>query len=168
MESDLQELEININTIKKSKKAKLKKDIQKIILNKSVFYLQNIKSTQSKLENLVYTKLQMQKYLLSSKLTEKEKSLLLKLRTRIIDVKDNFKNMYPDSDLLCSLNCGEYENQQHLLDCPVLIDKCEALYEDSTVQYSDLFRSEPKQLDVVRLYSKVLNVRENLLENTEN
>ena len=74
-----------------------------------------------------------------------EKSTLINLRTRMINVKDNFKNMYESNDLLCVLKCGKYEDQQHLLECDVLIDKCTALYEDATVNYEDLFSTENKQ-----------------------
>ena len=81
----------------------------------------------------------------------------------MIDVKDNLKNKYINNDLLCELKCGQYEDQQHLLDCPILIENCKELYEDSTVQYDDLFCSERKQLDLVKLYTIVIKTRERLL-----
>ena len=67
-------------------------------------------------------------------------------------------------DLFCSLKCGKYEDQNHLLECEILIDKCTALYEDSTVHYEDLFSTENKQLEAVKLFDKVLKTREKLLE----
>ena len=82
----------------------------------------------------------------------------------MINVKDNFKNMYQNEDLLCSLKCGEYEDQNHLLECKILIDNCTALFEDATVQYEDLFLSENKQLEAVKLFVKVLKTRDRLLE----
>ena len=77
----------------------------------------------------------------------------------MLSVKDNFKNDYANNDLLCSLQCGEYEDQQHLLDCDILIQNCEALYNDMTVKYDDIFSKETKQLEAVRLYAKVLKTR---------
>ena len=82
----------------------------------------------------------------------------------MINVKDNFKNMYQGEDLLCDLKCGKYEDQQHLLECEVLLGKCTALYEDDTVKYEDLFKTENKQLDEVKLFNKVLKTRDSLLE----
>ena len=163
IQSDLQDLDIDIEEFKQFKKARAKKELHKIILSKSFQYLQNIYIKQSKLKYLSYNKLETQKYLVSSKFTDENKALLLRLRTRMIDVTDNFKNKYINTDLLCALKCGEYEDQQHLLDCQVLIDNCEALYDDSIVQYKDLFSSEAKQLDATKLYCKVLETREKLI-----
>ena len=73
--------------------------------------------------------------------------------------------MYQDDDLTCDLKCGEYEDQEHLLDCQILIDNCKELYEDSTVKYDDLFGSGTKQLEAVQLYRKVLKRRQELLAN---
>ena len=67
------------------------------------------------------------------------------------------------NELFCDL-CGEYEDQQHLLLCKVLINNCEALYNDSTIQYTDLFGAENKQLPVVKLFGKVLEARQALLD----
>ena len=39
-----------------------------------------------------------QKYLVSPEFTATEKSLLLKLRTRMVDVRENFKNKYLNND----------------------------------------------------------------------
>ena len=62
----------------------------------------------------------------------------------MLDVKENFKNKF-QSSLFCDLS-GENENQQHILECQVLINNCEALFEDSTVQNEDIFGAEKKQL----------------------
>ena len=80
----------------------------------------------------------------------------------MLEVKDNFKNKYKN-DLYCDL-CGKYEDQQHLLTCQILIDNCKALYDDSTVQYEDIFCTEVKQLPAVKLFVIVLEVRQKLLE----
>ena len=71
---------------------RLKKELRKRILNASFKYLQNIKLSQSKLQNVTYKSLDTQKYLVSSKFTDTEKFLLFRLRTRMIDVRENFKN----------------------------------------------------------------------------
>ena len=163
VQSDLHELNIDIDELKRFKKWKLKKELRKIVSIKSFQYLENIKQNQSKLQNVIYKKLEIQKYLVSSKFTDTEKSLLLKLRTRMVEVRENFKNKYLNNNYQCELNCGEREDQQHLLDCQVLIDNYDTLYNDSFVQYGDLFSSEAKQLNAVKLYGKVLKTREKLI-----
>ena len=80
----------------------------------------------------------------------------------MIYVKDNFKNKY-QNNMNCDL-CGEYENQQHLLECHVLIMKCQDLYNDTGIQYEDIFANVSKQLPAVQLFQKVLDTREKLLK----
>ena len=46
-----------------------------------------------------------------------------------------------------------------MLECQVLINNCDPLYNDSTVLYSDIFGSEKKQLDAIKLFNKVLKTR---------
>ena len=83
----------------------------------------------------------------------------------MVDVRENFKNKYLNNDYQCELKCGESEDQQHLLECQVLINNCDPLYNDSTVLYSDIFGSEKKQLDAIKLFNKVLKTRETLITN---
>ena len=82
----------------------------------------------------------------------------------MLSVKDNFKNNYAMNDLSCSLQCGQYEDQQHLLECEILIQKCEALYNDTSVKYEDIFSTETKQLDAARLYAKLMKTRNVIIE----
>ena len=144
------------------KKNKFKKELKKEIQDKSFQYLNELR--KSKLSKLNYTKYKIQSYLTSTKLTNEEKSLLFSLRTRMVRVKDNFKNEFGNNNLSCSLQCGQYEDQQHLLNCDILIQNCEALYNDTSVKYEDLFGTEKNQLEAVRLYAKILKTRNLLLD----
>ena len=78
-------------------------------------------------------------------------SLLFKLRTRMLDVKENFKNLYLDTS--CRF-CGKSdENQRHLLNCEVIIQHCPELYNDRIVQYDDIYDENPSiQLRVTKLF----------------
>ena len=58
---------------------------------KAFIYLQSIKESHTKVKDLTYNKNKVQPYILNEKLTTKEKQLLFKLRTHMIDVKENFK-----------------------------------------------------------------------------
>ena len=64
--------------------------------------------------------------------------------------------------LNCSLGCSEDETQKHLLQCKPLLDKIGDNFEAVTVVYDDIF-DRKKQLNAVKLYSKLLDIREDLL-----
>ena len=80
----------------------------------------------------------------------------------MVDVKDNFKQKYEDN-MSCDA-CGEYEDQQHLLECKILIENCKSLYDDSTIRYEDLFSTVNTQLSTVKLFTEVLQTRQKLLD----
>ena len=82
----------------------------------------------------------------------------------MLNVKDNSKNYY-GNDLTCSLQCGQqYEDQEHLLECEVLMKNCEALYNDTSVNYEDIFTTVTKELDAVRLYPKITKIRNDMMD----
>ena len=96
------------------------------------------KESHSKTNDLNYEKLKIQSYLKTdSSITNDEKQLLFKLRTRMTELKSNFKNKYFDE--VCSLCKNNDENQSHLMECEILIDECEALKENIHIKYEDIF-----------------------------
>ena len=95
-----------------------------------------------------------------------DKELLFKLRTRMINVKSNFRNQY--ENVLCQLcDNGAEESQSHLLECPTLLDNCPMLFNDTQTEYDDIFECPSKQLQVVRLFQSVLDIREKMLNQEE-
>ena len=64
----------------------------------------------------------------------------------------------------CSLCKIEYETINHTLNCQVLIGQCTVLNNDRIVTYEDVFENTDKQLRAVKLFEKVLEKREELLE----
>ena len=80
----------------------------------------------------------------------------------MIQVKNNFK--FGLESLTCDLWHSEEEDQLHLLNCETLINKCEDLYNVISVEYGDLFSTTAKQLQAVKLFEKILKVREKLIE----
>ena len=75
-----------------------------------------------------------------NELSRERASTIFKARTRMIDVKNNFRNKY--NDLSCRA-CGvEDETQEHVLEsCPVI-----HLSGDSKVRRSDVFEEDPEEL----------------------
>ena len=114
-------------------------------MSKLVFeYLLNDKNTKSKskLKNLEYTKLEIQKYLTSDKLSTRRKKLMFIARTRMLQVGDNFGN----KDELCPLCLLEKNDQPHIIQCLVVQFKCPEVFNDTDSKYEDIFSNEPEKM----------------------
>jgi len=71
----------------------------------------------TKLQNIQYTKLEMQDYLKSQKINLQKKKILFKARTRMLNVKNNFGSSSP-----CPL-CNLHEDDQiNLLECIYMLE----------------------------------------------
>ena len=165
IEDDLDCLSINLkeNEIQKMNKNKFKKYVKGKVKSRALKYLNQIKEKHSKVKDIKYNKLEIQQYMTDSRFTSNNIELLFKLRTRMVQVKANFKTGL--DSLICDL-CKveeEEENQSHLLNCEVLLNQCESLYNDESVEYDDIFADKESQLKAVKLFEKVLEVRDNLL-----
>ena len=132
---------------------------------KAFKYLENLKENHSKVKNISYRKLEMQHYMKNSKFTIDNIKLLFKLRTRMVQVKRNFKSSFVS--LECDLCQIDEEDQYHMLSCEVLLKECKELYNDESVEYEDIFSTTEKQLQAVKLFEKVLQTREKLLVNQQ-
>lgn len=90
--------------------------------------------------NIQYSKLEIQSYLLTDKLTTQEIKFLFKLRTNMLDFRVNFKNKYDKTEesneqLQCPLCNSHIDNEENLLVCSELVN-------NSTVKYSDVFSND--------------------------
>ena len=76
------------------------------------------------IRKLKHSELKLQPFLASnhSEMTIQEKQFAMAARTRILDVKPNFK--IGAADTKCRRCGGEEETQEHLLHCPALSDAC--------------------------------------------
>ena len=127
-------------------------------------YLIHEKEKQSKIENIIYTKLEPQKYLHSSIFSNREIEMLIKLRSRMVEVKCNFKTKY-SNNLVCQIDgCYFEENQEHLLSsCKTIITKLKHKGPAST--HEDIFsRNLEKQKNVAKIYIKLLKIRTEILK----
>ena len=109
VKNDLEELDIKLNfdQIKSHTKEAFKKLVKEHISVKAFDYLKNLQQTHSKARPLQYEKLMLQDYLKSeNQMTIKEKAFTFALRTRMIDLKSNFK--VGQKDLKCRL-CDIHE-----------------------------------------------------------
>ena len=96
-----------------------------------------IRNRHSKSKSVEYNKLETRDYLKSNIFTVSQSKLLFKIRSRMLNVKMNFKNMYNDDITLLACdqcNTGELEDQNHVISCNTLENN-----KISDIKYSDLF-----------------------------
>ena len=132
--SDLKTLEINLSLeeIQRFSKINFKEMVKEKARKKSFQYLLKIKESHSKTSNLGYSGLGLQEYLKPiSFMSIKEKCFVFSARCRMLDVRCNFKT--GKTDLTCRKCQKELESQQHILECPELLEK------PSNIDYMDLF-----------------------------
>ena len=55
----------------------------------------------------------MRDYFRTTKISREQASLIFKIRTRMIDVKNNYRQSY--TDLACPLDCKQLDTQEHLI-----------------------------------------------------
>ena len=140
--NDINELELNMtfDEIRTIDRKRFKTLVKNRIQIKALEYLLFIKSKHSKGKELSYDELELQNYLSSkSNLSIKEKSFIFSCRTRMLDVKSNFKT--GQNNLNCD-KCGkEEETQRHILTCSAISSNSEISNHDIPL-YEHLFCSD--------------------------
>ena len=81
-------------------------------------------------------------------------------------IKANLSSMYRDN-LSCPLLCGSPDQQSHLMQCHVLLARLTVAEEETTksASYTDIFGSVEAQLNVIMILSRLLEIRQGLLDN---
>ena len=145
-------ISITRQEISNMKKHKFKNLVYTQLRKLSWDYLIDLKAKHSKLDYLsnVY---KLEQYLTSDKISTIEKQTLFKLRTRMVDVKTNFKTHY-GHNLACRF-CPEDESQAHLLSCNEIIKGVDV----TKVEYDDIFKNIEKQEAVAKVFTAILKSR---------
>ena len=120
---DLEELKIDLEprNVTRLSKEVFREIIKESIKDRALHHLKSVQKSHSKARNIKYDKLEMQSYLMSGgSMTIQEKCFAFAARTRMLDLKANFKSSLSDS--VCRKCFSEEENQKHLLSCPALRD----------------------------------------------
>ena len=149
VKADLKHLELNLtfDEIEVMSKEVLKKVVKEKISSKALCYLKELQQKHSKSQPLQYEKLCLQDYLQSDiKSTQREKSFAFNLRSRMIELKANFKSV--QKNLTCRL-CGAHEeNQPGLLICQTLNANTD-ISTGSPPQFSDLYSHDKNKIKLM-------------------
>ena len=151
--------------IQELSKAKFKNIIMKKIENHALAELNKLKMKHEKSDYLNSSSFKTAQYLVDEKFSKSEAQLLFKLRSKTLNVKMNFSQMY--SDNLCRVCKLFPESQSHLLQCPDILPKLKLLSNSEKIEEKYIYGDIDKQLKVVKIYMKVLEIREELLEDIE-
>ena len=157
-------LELSEDEMKSMKKTKFKTIVKSKMRNAAYKSLKEIKGNHSKMNGLRYDKLEQAAYLSSPMFNTESIRLLLALRTRTVrNIRNDFRGMFPDNQ--CPLSCDTDDTLQHVLECSVIRRHHESRNVSlHTVRYSDVFSINiKKQKQATQLYSELLEVRENLI-----
>ena len=92
------------------------------------------KEKHSKLENLVYTKLETQSYLVKKEITKQQADIIFSYRTRMANYSENFRSY--SGHLPCSLCLSHIDSQAMSLKCSVIIKNVKI-----NIKYNDIFSS---------------------------
>ena len=128
-----------------------KNHIKELIQKASFKYLLKEKEKHTKMDNVKYTQLKVQPYLVKSNFNKEERKLLVALRSRCHSAKANFRKLNK-GNLNCSLGCDTVENQVHIFrDCQILNTNNTNDY----IEYNYLFKKANKQKEAInRFYYK--------------
>ena len=114
------------------------------------------KGSLSHHENL----LKPQQYLLTNKISNKQKGLLFNLKCQSVrGFRENFSQMY-FGDIQCRLCNSASDSQNHLMLCPVLKDHFSW---DQNIKYTDIYGTLEEQVKVTSVFSSLMEVRDLLL-----
>ena len=132
--------------------------------------LLEMQKTHSKILAIKYEKFEVQPYLKSSMFTNDDVSLLAALRSHTVrGIRCNFKNWYKPN-IYCPLKCWSAESspvedtQQHLLACTKLLSVHTNIVANKRIDHDDIYGDVASQKAAVTLFSKLIDLRNRLLE----
>ena len=117
VQQDLVDLEITIplQEIKELSHDQFKNMVRKRCRSAALKQLLTAKSNHSKMASLNYSDLKTQEYLVNKSFHCGDAKLLFSLRTRMVNVRNNYKNR--QGDICCPLCDQDDDTQEHLLVC---------------------------------------------------
>ena len=163
---DYLELNLNLDDVKEMKKSKLKTILNKAVKEKTFERLNKLKVNHSKVSHLKHYKLEMQRYLKSSKekMKQEEAQTIFKLRSRVTDVKINLRGKYETFE--CEVCKEEEESQNHIMECKEIV-KFRQNY-TKPPNYNKLFDGNVKeQLEISKDFLENMKIKKDLSKEKE-
>ena len=137
------------------------KDLLAMNVEQKAFeYLMEKADSHSKVKSSCYTSCSGTTQYKDARFSPDLVELLFKFRTRTYLVKNNFRNNYRNTDLLCPI-CGEEEDsQEHMFSCKLMREKYEACH-----KFEDVYSNDADTLlGVAKDLKNIVETRRTLLD----
>jgi hypothetical protein len=156
---NMEELGINDDLLLESK-IKLREELNLKIKKRAFEYLLDKAKNHSKVNTKLYKDCNGAEYLHHPRFTPDIVCIIL-FRTRTFLVKNNFRNNYKNTNILCPLCQHVDDSQEHLFECP----KIKETYDRNVYcEYDDIFSQDTEKLYTVACELKeLIEIRERLL-----
>ena len=159
VENDMMMLSISEEDVTVYSKEKLRTKLKEKTKEAALTHLLDAARSHSKVRDEIYTDMEGMKYMNDPRFTPEIVNLLFKFRTRMFNVRNNFRNKYRNSDTLCPLCKLEEDSQEHLFQCTKLS------HDDHNTQHNDIYSNDTnKLLQVGSTLSKLCSEREEICE----
>ena len=161
--SNMEELNITEAEVLSSPNIDLLKDkLEKKVKHRAFEFLIELSQTHSKVRSEIYKDVDGKKYFNDPKFTPDLSNLIFKLRTRMFDVRNNFRNNYIRSNTLCPLCCSAEDSQEHLMECHFITNNYN---NNKNCIYDDIFSDDNDKLyNIAILMKEAIEIRNTLIE----
>ena len=168
VKKDIEDLDLNVTfeDIKVMKKSSFKNMLKQSIEKKALKDLEEKKSSHSKVSHLQHEYLRMKTYLMPTqvKMSREEKQLIFQLRSRVTQVKMNYRKMH--ERLECEICELEDETQKHVYECTKLLDMNKNI--DKIPTYENIFDGNVMdQLEIAKIFKQNMEMRDSTLKGTK-
>ena len=166
---DMKEIKLYLSEdeITKSNKKFFKKLVKQKCRQTAIDNFKKLQLSHKKVRDIQYVTHEPQTYLTSSMFNDRERGVLLSLRTHMTrNMKANFTKQFKTHS--CQLKCDitSLDSQEHLMVCTELSPHIEKHMRD--IQYNDMYSQDiHKQLGVAKLFVQLLDLRDKRLEELE-
>ena len=157
VKADLDDLGIKLSLEEIERKSKMSfKNLVKIKIKEfALDSLNMVKIKHSKMDNILYTELKIQDYLLSEEISVQQKRILFKFRTRMSNFEENFRGLNPP--VPCKICCMHVDSQNHAVNCFETMKNVKV-----RGNYDEIFTNSIS-VETAAMLEKILEFRENKL-----
>ena len=139
-------------------KQKFKSIVEEKIGKAALKYLQELKKKHSKSRNIPSDKIEVKQYFSDRRFSKEEVQLLFTLRTKMLDVKQNFKSQFKNLQCRICEDKNSIEDEDHILKCVKFNDN------EDNISFSDVYGNTDDQLKAVKIFKKIMRRRQVYLD----
>ena len=154
---DMEKLNISEDDITTYSNEKLREKLKNETDKAALHHLKELGRNHSKVREWIYSDLNGMGYFFDPRFSTDLSNLLFTFRTRMFNVRNNFRNNYVAHDTICPVCHKCEDSQEHLFDCePVTL-----MVDEHECKYDDIFSDDiNKLLKVSKVLKQIVKARE--------